>query len=36
MDSPSTDTLGAALVENGFAPSLGLLDINTSVRPARF
>jgi len=31
MDSPSTDTLGTALVENGLAPSLGLLDINTSL-----
>ena len=31
MDSPSTDTLGMALVEKGFAPNLAVLDINNSL-----
>lgn len=31
MDSMNTDTLGAALVGQGFAPSLGILDINNSL-----
>lgn len=31
MDSPETDTLGAMLVEKGFAPNLALLDINNSL-----
>lgn len=31
MDAPNIDTLGVALVEKGFAPSLALLDINNSL-----
>lgn len=31
MDSTNTDILGAALVEHGLAPGLGLLDINNSL-----
>ncbi|MGV1793626.1 hypothetical protein [Rhizobium sp. A37_96] len=31
MDSPTTDTLGARIVEKGFAPNLALLDINNSL-----
>ncbi len=31
IDGTNTDTLGAALVEQGFAPNLALLDINNSL-----
>lgn len=31
MDTPNTDTIGDALVENGFAPNLAILDINNSL-----
>lgn len=31
MDAPDTDTLGAALVEMGFAPNLAVLDINNAL-----